>query len=73
MILEGKRLYEVLDKCEGLFPEWKRMGNKFWNSETGEIVYDDGLEMQDLVYRERKYEYNHKSYNSGFVNIELTL
>ena len=73
MFLDGKKLYQVLDRCEDLFPEWKRMGNKFWNSKTGEIVYDDGLEMQDLVYRGRKYEYNHKSYNSGFVNIEATL
>ena len=72
MFLNGKRLYQVLDRCEDLFPEWKREGNKFWNSRTGEIVYDDGLIVHDLVYREREYEYNHKSYNTD-CNIEATL
>ncbi len=57
MFLNGKRLYQVLDKCEDLFPEWKREGNRFWNSKTGEIVYENGLELQDLVYRGGVYPY----------------
>ena len=67
MFLDGKKLYEVLDRCEDLFPEWKREGNKFWNSKTGEIVYDDGLEMQDLVYRGRE------GYNIKFDSEVVTL
>ena len=67
MFLDGKKLYEVLDRCEDLFPEWKREGNKFWNSKTGEIVYNDGLEMQDLVYRGRE------GYNIKFDSEVVTL
>lgn len=51
MFLDGKKLYQVLDRCEDLFPEWKREGNKFWNSKTGEIIYENGFTAQDLVYR----------------------
>ena len=61
MFLNGRRLYQVLDKCEDLFPEWKREGKgegkRFWNSKTGEIVYENGLELQDLVYRGGVYPY----------------
>ena len=55
MFLDGKRLYQVLDRCEDLFPEWKREGNTFWNSKTGEIIYENGMKAQDLVYRGNNY------------------
>ena len=51
MILHGKELYEVLERCNDLFPEWKKEGNQYWNSRTGEIVTKDGVAMHDLVYR----------------------
>ena len=52
MYLEGKKLYQVLDRCSDLFPEWKREGDSFWNSHTGEIVTKNGHYMYDCVYRE---------------------
>jgi len=51
MFIEGKLLYEVLDRCKDLFPEWVREDNRFWNRTTGEIVYENGTVMHDLVYR----------------------
>ena len=51
MFLDGKKLYQVLDRCEDLFPEWRRECDRFWNSETGEIICKNGLAMHDLVYR----------------------
>ena len=51
MFLYGTRLYQVLERCEDLFPEWKRENGQFWNSETGEIVTEDGGIIYDLVYR----------------------
>ena len=51
MFIEGKLLYEVLDRCEDLFPEWERENNQFWNRKTGEIVDKNGIMMHDLVYR----------------------
>lgn len=60
MFLDGEKLYQVLDRCEDLFPEWKREGSKFWNSKTGEIIYDNGVGAHDLVYR------GHEAYNIDF-------
>lgn len=51
MFINGKRLYDVLDRCEDLFPEWVRENNSFWNRTTGEIVCENGTMMHDLVYR----------------------
>ena len=51
MILDGKRLYQVLERCPDLFPEWKKEGDQYWNSKTGEIVNKEGTFMHDLVYR----------------------
>ena len=51
MVINGKRLYDVLDRCEDLFPEWVRENNSFWNRTTGEIIYENGIMMHDLVYR----------------------
>ena len=55
MFLDGVKLYQVLDRCEDLFPEWQREGNSFWNSQTGEIIHESGLKTQDLVYRGFNY------------------
>ena len=51
MILDGERLYQVLERCPDLFPEWKKEGNEYWNFKTGEIITKDGHIMHDLVYR----------------------
>lgn len=57
MILEGEKLYKVLDRCEDLFPNWHREGDSFWNSKTGEIVTKEGTSMHDAVYRPPKEDY----------------
>ena len=67
MILDGKRLYEVLERCPDLFPEWKKEGNQYWNSKTGEIIYDNGMYMHDLVYR------GYEAYNIQFDPEVVTL
>ena len=51
MYLTGKILYNVLDRCEDLFPDWVREHDQFWNRKTGEIVTKNGQSMHDLVYR----------------------
>lgn len=51
MFLSGKKLYQVLERCNDLFPAWKKEGNGYWNCNTGEIVCSDGTEMHDLVDR----------------------
>lgn len=51
MILDGKRLYEILERCGDLFPEWKKEKDRYWNFKTGEIVDKDGGFMHDLVFR----------------------
>ena len=57
MILEGEKLYKVLDRCEDLFPNWHKEGDSFWNSKTGEIVTKEGTSMRDAVYRPPKEDY----------------
>ena len=54
MIIEGEKLYQVLDRCEDLFPNWHREGDRFWNCKTGEIITKNGLKMHDAVYRPPK-------------------
>lgn len=56
MIILGKKLYEVLERCNDLFPHWKKEGDQYWNSRTGEIVTKDGVSMHDAVYRPPKEE-----------------
>lgn len=51
MFLTGKKLWDVLERCADLFPAWHKEGNQYWNSNTGEIVRNDGLMLQDAVYR----------------------
>ena len=51
MYIEGKDLYLALERCSDLFPEWKKEGNQFWNSKTGEIITKEGIPMHDLVNR----------------------
>ena len=58
MYLEGEKLYQVLDRCSDLFPEWRREGDSFWNSHTGEIISKDGRCMHDCVYRECSFNWS---------------
>lgn len=51
MYLTGKKLYDVLERCNDLFPAWKKEGSQYWNENTGEIVTKGGLMMHDAVYR----------------------
>lgn len=51
MFLTGKKLYDVLERCNDLFPAWEKEGNQYWNRNTGEIVRSNGLMMHDAVYR----------------------
>ena len=55
MFIEGKKLYQVLERCGDLFSEWKKEGDSFWNSKTGEIIHKDGFVTHDLVYRPVKF------------------
>ena len=55
MFIDDSLMYEVLERCGDLFPEWKREGDSFWNSKTGEIVHKDGFITHDLVYRPNKF------------------
>lgn len=52
MYLYGKKLYKILERCEDLFPEWKKENDQYWNSITGEIITKEGVSMHDLVCRE---------------------
>lgn len=51
MYLSGKKLWDVLERCSDLFPAWHKEENQYWNSNTGEIVRNDGLMMHDGLYR----------------------
>lgn len=51
LAIDNKRAYQVLERCQDLFPEWKKEHGRFWNSKTGEILTKDGIAMHDLVYR----------------------
>ena len=64
MFIENDIAYQVFDRCQDLFPEWKKEGDQYWNSKTGEIIRKDGMTMHDLVYRGYKYALRRKE-NSG--------
>ena len=49
--IPGKTFYKILKEHPEMFPDWKDEGTKFWNSRTGEILWEDGTVMYDLVYR----------------------
>ena len=55
MFIDDSLMYEVLKRCGDLFPEWKKEGDSFWNSKTGEIIHKDGFVTHDLVYRSYKF------------------
>ena len=67
MFIENDIAYQVLERCQDLFPEWKKEGDQFWNSETGEIICKNGLTMHDLVYRGYK---NRKVLNMSGYNLQ---
>lgn len=56
MFIEPKIFYEVLERCPDLFPEWKKEGSRYWNSETGYMVTEDGTVLHDAIYRGYKYK-----------------
>ena len=60
MFIDADVAYEVLERCQDLFPEWKKEGDQYWNSETGEIIRKDGIVMHDLVYRGYKHDLSHE-------------
>ena len=52
MFIDNKTAYQVLERCNDLFPDWKKENNQYWNSKTGEIITKSGVAMNDLVYRD---------------------
>ena len=68
MFVDAAIFYEVLERCPDLFPEWKKEGDKYWNSETGYIVYKGGAIAHDAIYREWKYNNMSKTITSKTIN-----
>lgn len=81
MWIDEKIFYKVFKEHPDWFTSWVDEGNKIWNRQTGEIVYEDGTVMNDLVYRPPR-DYNNywkdcfedepKSY-SGHSDLSITL
>ena len=68
MFVDAAIFYEVLERCPDLFPEWKKEGDKYWNSETGYIVYKGGAIAHDAIYRGWKYDNISKTITSKTIN-----
>lgn len=51
MFIDGSLMYEVIERCPDLFPEWIKENGQYWNCKTGEIITENGIAMHDLVYR----------------------
>lgn len=52
MFIDDSLMYEVIERCPDLFPEWIKENGQYWNRKTGEMITKDGIVMHDLVYRE---------------------
>lgn len=68
MFVDAAIFYEVLERCPDLFPEWKKEGDKYWNSETGYMVYKGGAVAHDAIYRGWKYDNISKTITSKDIN-----
>ena len=60
--IDSKDFFKVFKERPEFFPDWNDEGTQIWNRETGEIVREDGLVMQDLVYRGNVYR--RRDYNN---------
>ncbi len=69
MFVDTAVFYEVLERCPDLFPEWKKEGNKYWNSKTGYMIYKGGTIAHDAVYRGQKF-YNASKTINGSKDLE---
>jgi hypothetical protein len=81
MWIDEKTFFKVVKEHPDWFTSWVDEGNHIWNRVTGEIVYEDGTVMHDLVYRPPR-DYNNywkdcfqdppKAY-SGNSDLSITL
>ena len=51
MFIDNPSMYEVLERCRDLNPEWIKEGENYHNVRTGEIVRKDGFILNDCVLR----------------------
>lgn len=57
MWIDEKIFFKIVKEHPDWFTSWVDEGNRIWNRQTGEIVYEDGTLMHDLVYRGKR-DYN---------------
>lgn len=82
MWIDEKIFFKVFKEHPDWFTNWVDEGNHIWNRVTGEIVYEDGTLMNDLVYRPPR-DYNNywkdcfndepKVYEGGSDTYKMTL
>ena len=51
MFIDDALMYEVIERCRDLFPEWIKERESYHNVRTGEIVRKDGFVLNDCVLR----------------------
>lgn len=57
MWINEELFFKVVKEHPDWFPNWVlegARGNRIWNKVTGEIIYEDGTMMHDLVYRGKR-------------------